>query len=372
MLLKGQRDISAQIPMPSDAFYQSSYPLDRSAETISFYYFDTQSKSVAATGMSNPSGTLVRMYPGGGMAYTKNQKIIITASNRPNLLGEWTIVAVASGTNFDIDVGSQLTSMFPIDSATCTIRASIPVRTADSSQVAGTVVVGQTQKRGILDVSRNNIASYRDTSFAWITGVDGEVFPNNQMKEFPYAKFGAVLDMSAYDKAVQITDGFSNGDWTMDFRTGQFWGKKATTAASDTCNYTGAVSSLSDDPFYQWQRTYNVPIASSVNALTNSNSTALEASRVVKASAGRLYKLFVYNNEAQANFIQIHNTASVPAEGVVPFWAFPIAASSFLPYPVDFDVYGLYLSTGITIVNSTTANTKTLGGANLLIMAQYV
>jgi hypothetical protein len=98
-------------------------------------------------------------------------------------------------------------------------------------------------------------------------------------------------------------------------------------------------------------------------------STALEASRVVKTTAGTLMLLTGYNSLASPQFIQVHNTTSLPADGAVPVWVGTASASSTFSF--SFFPTGLVLSTGITISNSTTAPTKTIGAANCWYVAIY-
>ena len=101
--------------------------------------------------------------------------------------------------------------------------------------------------------------------------------------------------------------------------------------------------------------------------LTNATSTALEASRVVKASAGRLYGAAGYSTSA--GFLHIYNSTSLPADGGTPVVAFPITADT--PWSIEYGVNGRVFSTGIVIGLSSTGPTKTLGSASLWIDAQY-
>lgn len=114
----------------------------------------------------------------------------------------------------------------------------------------------------------------------------------------------------------------------------------------------------------------DLPDASSTYALLNATSTAYEASRVIKASAGYLFMVTGYNSKTSAQFIMISNTASVPADAQTPVIIFTVPASSNFSF--DLGKFGRYFSTGICIFNSSTAPTKTIGSADIFVDAQYI
>lgn len=105
-------------------------------------------------------------------------------------------------------------------------------------------------------------------------------------------------------------------------------------------------------------------------AVTQVVSTALEASKVLKASAGQIRQLTVFNSKASAQFILLMNSATLPADGPVTllFPPIPIAAASLLV--LDF-LAPLVASIGIVACNSSTGTfSKTIGSADCAFYGQ--
>jgi hypothetical protein len=116
---------------------------------------------------------------------------------------------------------------------------------------------------------------------------------------------------------------------------------------------------MQSQPFDLFQRTCQ-----------NSTSTAYEASRVIKGSAGVLVGLVGYNSSTSAQFIHIYDSATLPADGVAPtVIIFAPAQSNFV---LDYkNADARFFTNGIVIGNSSTGPTKTIGAANCWFDVQF-
>jgi len=132
-------------------------------------------------------------------------------------------------------------------------------------------------------------------------------------------------------------------------------------ASSDT---TGDYEPLQTDAVGRL-RTVATRDTSTAAGTTVANTTALAASLVVKASPGILHGVAGYTTTAQ--FIQVHDATSLPADTAVPELVIPVAADTFFNVPLPAHLCG----TGIVICNSTTGPTKTIGGADTWLTAYY-
>ena len=99
---------------------------------------------------------------------------------------------------------------------------------------------------------------------------------------------------------------------------------------------------------------------------TRVNSTAYEVSRVINTAACKLVSLFGYNS-GPAQFIQLFDATSAPADGTAPVFVIGVPAQS--SFGIDFGVTGLPFSTGCVASNSTTGPTRTAGSANCFFTA---
>jgi hypothetical protein len=96
------------------------------------------------------------------------------------------------------------------------------------------------------------------------------------------------------------------------------------------------------------------------------NSAAYEASHVLRTKAGVLMTLQGYNS-GPAQFIQLFDSITVPANGVAPIWVQAVAATS--NFTMQVPTTGMPFTTGLAVSNSTTGPTKTLGASDCYFTA---
>lgn len=103
---------------------------------------------------------------------------------------------------------------------------------------------------------------------------------------------------------------------------------------------------------------------------TRANSTALEASRVIKPSAGQLYSVQIYNGGTSAFYVQLFDSTTVPADGTAPVSP-PLKVMPDTTVAMDVPVIGMNFTTGIAVAASSTPTTKTVTGAVAYFSASY-
>ena len=102
----------------------------------------------------------------------------------------------------------------------------------------------------------------------------------------------------------------------------------------------------------------------------STGSRALVASVVIYPRPCRLFGFQGFSNKGAAQFVQLFDLASVPADGAVPDEIVNVSASS--NYSFSFGAVGRWMYRGVVLCNSSTAATKTLGSADTWFSAQYL
>jgi hypothetical protein len=113
-----------------------------------------------------------------------------------------------------------------------------------------------------------------------------------------------------------------------------------------------------------------ISVSGSGSCPLSSDSTSYTASGSIKGSAGIFYGMLGYNSKASAQFIQIFNSATVPADTTVPVVIVYVPATS--NFSVSFAPFGKPFSSGISWSNSASGSVKYQGAADCWINAQYL
>lgn len=108
-------------------------------------------------------------------------------------------------------------------------------------------------------------------------------------------------------------------------------------------------------------------VAVTAEDVSNGNTTAYAASLVIKASAGKCFEIRGYNSGA-AQFIQVHDAASLPADTAIPEDLVYVGATQNFSIVYE---RGKSFATGIVVCNSSTGPTKTIGGADCWFSSEF-
>lgn len=101
----------------------------------------------------------------------------------------------------------------------------------------------------------------------------------------------------------------------------------------------------------------------------NVSSHALANSIFVKSDQGALVGFTIDNSKATAQFIQVFDLTSLPANGAIPACVFRIAGSTTLP--IQWIPWRTF-TVGCVIANSSTEATLTIGSADCWFDVQYI
>lgn len=100
----------------------------------------------------------------------------------------------------------------------------------------------------------------------------------------------------------------------------------------------------------------------------NFNQAVLLTSVVVP---GRIvvYGFTVYNTKASAQYLNVFDASTVPADTAVPLFSFPLPAHNGVGF--GWPANGRQFQTGLVLCNSSTDATKTIGSADCFFDVQF-
>jgi hypothetical protein len=196
-----------------------------------------------------------------------------------------------------------------------------------STAITGTGSV--TSSFNIQGLASPNVSSTINTGTVHVSGDQGA--PNSLANAWP----------------IEITDG-TNGPAAI----------KAASTAAVAADAALVVAISPNNPTF----TGSAPGATAALSFSAVDSTAYENSHIIKASPGTFYGVTGFNSKASSQFLQVHNTTTVPADTAVPVLLIFCPANTNFSY--DSGRFGKFFSTGMTICNSSTGPTKTIGSAD--------
>lgn len=107
---------------------------------------------------------------------------------------------------------------------------------------------------------------------------------------------------------------------------------------------------------------------SNPNAPDNAYRAALTSSLVL-VGAVRVYGFTVYSTKASAQYLNVFDADTLPADGAVPIVSWPLAANNGVGF--YYGSPGRVFHRGITLCNSSTDSSKTIGSADCLFDVQF-
>lgn len=94
------------------------------------------------------------------------------------------------------------------------------------------------------------------------------------------------------------------------------------------------------------------------------------ASLVVKSAPGLVFAITGYNSKGSGQFIQLHDCATLPADGAVP--AVILTVATVANFSIIYAASPRAFTSGIVVCNSSTGPTKTIGSADCWFDVQYL
>ena len=101
---------------------------------------------------------------------------------------------------------------------------------------------------------------------------------------------------------------------------------------------------------------------------TNLNFGVLRASVVLPGHLV-VYGFTVYSTKASAQFVNVFDNATLPADTAVPFFSWPLGANNGVGF--SWAPQGREFVSGLVLCNSSTDATKTIGSADCFFDVQY-
>lgn len=168
-----------------------------------------------------------------------------------------------------------------------------------------------------------------------------------------------------YTGAAWVSDDEEISINASDIEIGAVELKDATSDTRAVVNANGGVKAAID----QTTANANEVVLKSGVATSNYATAALAASGIIKATPGVLHSISITNGAAFSQYIQLFDSATLPANATVPLFSVLLQAGGFAMF--DWPVYGKNFVAGIVWCNSSTHVTKTIGAADCFATATF-
>jgi hypothetical protein len=114
--------------------------------------------------------------------------------------------------------------------------------------------------------------------------------------------------------------------------------------------------------------TYDAP-SLGFNSLPDNFTNGKVSSSIVIPGSIIVYGFVAYSTKGSAQFLNVFDLSSVPADTAVPLFSWPLAANNGVG--VSYAPNGRWFKEGIVLCNSSTDATKTIGSADCLFDVQW-
>ncbi len=272
-------------------------------------------------------------------------------------------------TTLNVNVGSSINANF---------TGTVNIAQSNASLLNATVSQGGTWNIGTLTSITNPVTVQQTNASNFLATVSGTVtatgpITNTQLRASEVAISAASLPLPSLaatstkqsdgSQKSQVVDGAGN---VIGATSNALDVNVKSIAAAQTIASITTVGTITNPVGMK-----ELPDSTATYAPTVASSTAYANNIIIKASPGVLYNLTGYNSKTSSQFILLLNATTVLGNGnATSFPALNVPAGQ--TFSLDFGgKFGRFFSTGMVVVNSSTANTVTIGSADCWFDALY-
>jgi hypothetical protein len=358
-LLKHQNAASSVIAVTGTATALYSLINTAGSVTNSQAYFNSPNNEGPANGlMITPEDGNIRL--GYGVTPTASLGMLLSSGTKyfiPNVTDFTNLKLIRTGSS-NVSCSVDLVKTMPGESPTFAVE-TVTLETGDITLGAVELKDGATDTRAVINAANTARAATDNVILVQTLNADGTIGGGlSQVDDTAFTPASSkITPMGAFCDETS-TDSVDEGDI----------GAPRMTADRNLYVNLGYLLS-GEDQTSNLLAVKQKPSALSTYCWDIDKSVAYEASSIAKASAGVVRAIEGYNSKTSAQFIQLHNSATLPADTGVPDFVITVPASS--NFSICFGENGYYCSAGIVVSNSSTGPTKTIGSADCWYVVKY-